>query len=62
VPGADQWIYTLQMSEAPAAAVVEMASWIRYDGSASASEDLARKGQRPQLIVTPLHLENGGGG
>ena len=62
VPGADQWIYTLQMSEAPAAAVVEMPSWIRYDGSASASEDLARKGQRPQLIVTPLHLENGGEG
>ncbi|WP_327404950.1 CU044_5270 family protein [Streptomyces sp. NBC_01288] len=62
VPRADQWIYTLQMSEAPVAAVTEMPSWIRYDGTATASEDIARKGQRPQLIVTPMHLENGGEG
>lgn len=62
VPRADQWIYTLQMSEASTAAVTEMPSWIRYDGTAAASEGIAPKGQRPQLIVTPMHLENGGEG
>ncbi|MFI6462226.1 CU044_5270 family protein [Streptomyces sp. NPDC050538] len=62
VPRADQWIYTMQMSEATTAAVTEMPSWIRYDGSATASEGIAPKGQRPQLIVTPMHLENGGEG
>ncbi|MFD4557372.1 CU044_5270 family protein [Streptomyces sp. NPDC058469] len=70
VPRADQWIYTLQMAEAPdpgtvkmlGRAAIEEPGWIRYDGSAMASEDLVLKGQKPKLNITKMHLENGGEG
>ncbi|WP_043680933.1 CU044_5270 family protein [Streptomyces xylophagus] len=70
VPRADQWIYTLQMAEAPdpgtvkmlGRAAIEQRGWIRYDGSAMASEDIVLKGQKPELTITKMHLENGGEG
>jgi hypothetical protein len=70
VPRANQWIYTLQMSESPdpgtvkmlGKAAIEQRSWIRYDGSAMASEDIVLKGQKPKLNITKMHLENGGEG
>ncbi|MGW2744286.1 CU044_5270 family protein [Streptomyces sp. NPDC001450] len=60
VPTAKQWIYTksaqepLDKSRSP---LGEQESWIRYDGSASAS----RMGDEP-LDITKMHLENGGEG
>ena len=62
VPRADQWIYSLQMSEAPTAAEIEEPSWIRYDGSAMAVQNPLFKGQKPTLSITRMHLENGGEG
>jgi hypothetical protein len=70
VPRADQWIYTLQMAEAPdpgtvkvlGRAAIEQPDWIRYDGSAMASVNPVPKGQKSKLSVTKMHLENGGEG
>lgn len=70
VPRADQWIYTLQMSESPdpgmvkmlGKSAVEQPSWIRYDGSAMASRNPVPKGQKSKLSITEMHLENGGEG
>lgn len=71
LPRADQWIYTLQMSESPpdpglvkmlGKAATEQPGWIRYDGSAMASENPVPKGQKSQLSITKMHLENGGEG
>ncbi|WP_416962613.1 CU044_5270 family protein [Streptomyces sp. Agncl-13] len=70
VPRADQWIYTLQMSESPdpgtvkmlGRAAIEQPGWIRYDGSAMASLNPVPKGQKAKLSITKMHLENGGEG
>ncbi|MFF5299450.1 CU044_5270 family protein [Streptomyces sp. NPDC013161] len=70
VPRADQWIYTLQMAEAPdpgtvkvlGRAAIEEPGWIRYDGSAMASVNPVPKGQKSTLSITKTHLENGGEG
>jgi hypothetical protein len=70
VPRADQWIYTLQMSESPdpglvrvlGKSAIEQPSWIRYDGSAMASRNPVPKGQKSKLSITKMRLENGGEG
>lgn len=60
VPSAKQWIYTKsaqESSDKSHSLPAEQESWIRYDGSASAS----RIGDEP-LYIAKMHLENGGEG
>lgn len=61
VPTAKQWIYSKAAQEPPNKSdrfPGEQESWIRYDGSATASR--IREGQ--PLQITKLHLENGAEG
>lgn len=73
VPTAKQWIYTKEESEprdeqadqAEGLARLLMGpqeSWIRYDGTAMASQEPDGTGERLKLVTRAMHLENGGEG
>ncbi|MEU6357879.1 CU044_5270 family protein, partial [Streptomyces sp. NPDC047072] len=73
VPTAKQWIYTKEVSE-PRDEQAEHAeglakllagpqeSWIRYDGTAMASQEPDGTGERLRLTTRSMHLENGAEG
>ncbi|MFF4258041.1 CU044_5270 family protein [Streptomyces sp. NPDC001663] len=73
VPTAKQWIYTKSMQEPLDKRAQEATgpmklllgpreSWLRFDGSAMADQQLDAKGEHLKLHITKMHLENGGEG
>ncbi|MFF4032495.1 CU044_5270 family protein [Streptomyces sviceus] len=73
VPTAEQWIYTKQAREpydeqarhaegAMKLLAGPQESWIRYDGTAMATMEPDRTGEKLELTTRTMHLENGGEG
>ncbi|MEU6258157.1 CU044_5270 family protein [Streptomyces sp. NPDC047043] len=73
VPTAKQWIYTKSVQEPLDKRAQDVKgpmrlllgpreSWLRFDGTAMADQQLDAKGEHLKLHITKMHLENGGEG